>query len=177
LPNPITGGVNLDGGDYHSSGFRATLTRRVGNFVETEFLYATGTALTVGTAAPVTGSTDRALREVLHPERSQALAGKVSARLPVSKTQITTSYEWTQRGRVTAVDPYGQATLQLQPYLGIEIRQPLPALAFLPAHIEALADFRNLMAQGYSPLARSGDEPLILTQSYRSFRGGFSVQF
>jgi hypothetical protein len=79
--------------------------------------------------------------------------------------------------RVTLVDPYGQANLQMQPYLGIQIRQPLPALAFLPARIEALADFRNLLAQGYVPLTQAGDNPVILTSAYRSFRGGFSVQF
>jgi hypothetical protein len=75
------------------------------------------------------------------------------------------------------VDPYGQADLQLQPFLDVQIRQPLPALAFLPAHIEAVADFRNLIAQGYSPLTQSGEMTLLLSSAYRSVRGGFSVEF
>jgi hypothetical protein len=66
--------------------------------------------------------------------------------------------------------------LQLEPFLGIQIRQPLPTMAFLPAHIEALADFRNLLAQGYVPVSGAGDK-LVLTPAYRSFRGGFSVEF
>jgi hypothetical protein len=75
------------------------------------------------------------------------------------------------------VDPYGQADLQLQPFLDVQVRQPLPNLAFLPARIEAVADFRNLLAQGYSPLTQSGGMNLRLSSAYRSIRGGFSVEF
>jgi hypothetical protein len=75
------------------------------------------------------------------------------------------------------VDPYGEADLQLQPFFDVQIRQPLPALAFLPARIEAVADFRNLFAQGYSPLSQSGEMTVLLSSAYRSVRGGFSVEF
>ena len=71
----------------------------------------------------------------------------------------------------------GRPVWRLQPYLGIQIRQPLPNLAFLPAKIEALADFRNLLGQGYTQFSQSGEDTLVLTPVYRSFRGGFSVQF
>ncbi len=177
LPNSASSGVTLDAGDYGYSGFRATFSRSVGSHVEAGFLYALGGALAVDAGSSPSTDSVRNLRGILRAGRSQTIAGKLSAQLPVCKTRISTSYEWLQRDRVTSVDPYGQASLQLQPYLGIQIRQPLPTLAFLPAHIEALADFRNLLAQGYVPLTHSGDEPLILTPAYRSFRGGFSVQF
>ena len=78
---------------------------------------------------------------------------------------------------MTSLDPYGETSLGIHPYLDLEIRQPLPTWAFLPAHIEAMADFRNLLAQGYVPLFRSGEERLLLAPAYRSFRGGFSVLF
>lgn len=177
LPNPAASGLTFNAGDYRSSGFRAAYSRRVGSHVDTAFVYAFGDALAASAAGSAIDGSRRNLRGVLRVDRSQSLAGKVSARIPVSKTQITTSYTWLQRGRVTGVDPYGQADLQLQPFLGVQIRQALPTLAFLPARIEALADFRNLLAQGYVPLSRSGDEALLLTPAYRSFRGGFSVQF
>jgi hypothetical protein len=78
---------------------------------------------------------------------------------------------------VTTQDPYGQAELQLQPFWDVQVRQPLPTLAFLPAHIEAVADFRNLFAQGYSPLTQSGEWAVKLSSAYKSVRGGFSVDF
>ncbi|MBZ5516310.1 MAG: carboxypeptidase-like regulatory domain-containing protein [Acidobacteriia bacterium] len=177
LPNPSANGVTLNVGNFSSSGVRAALTHSAGSNVQLAVLYAMGDALAMEhrerpVAAPVTD-----LRSVLSKRETQIVGGRVSARLPVTGTRITTSYEWMPAGRVTEVDPYGQASSQLQPYLGIQIRQPLPNLAFLPAKIEALADFRNLLAQGYTPVSQSGDDTLLLTPMYRSFRGGFSVQF
>jgi len=176
LPNAHLNGVTLNAGNYGSAGVRAVYTRSVGNHIETAIVYTTGSALVVTQSESHTGAMHGNLREILSNERSQSVAGKVSARVPKSKTEITASYQWIERGRVTGLDPSGQASLQLEPYLGVQIRQPLPTLAFLPAHIEALADFRNLLAQGYVPASQGGDR-LILTPSYRSFRGGFSVQF
>ncbi len=177
LPNPAANGLTLNAGNYQSSGVWAAYTRTLGRHVKTAFVYSFGEALAVNTANFSSDETWRNLRAVVHPSRSQSVAGKISTRIPISKTQITTSYEWLERGRVTGLDPYGQASLQLQPFLGIQIRQPLPTLALLPARIEAVADFRNLLAQGYIPLYVSGDDRLFLTPAYRSFRGGFSLQF
>lgn len=177
LPNPAANGVTLNAGNYTSSGVRAALTHNLSSSVQLAVLYALGDALTVDPLSVQGGEQLKNLRSVMRARRSQTVGGRVAARIPVSKTRITTTYEWLPAGRVTEVDPYSQANLQLQPYLGVQIRQPLPALAFLPARIEALADFSNLLAQGYTTVSKSGDESLVLTPVYRSFRGGFSVQF
>jgi hypothetical protein len=173
--NPAVDGIFVNMGDYRSAGYRLAYAQRLGNRVETLVAYVVGDSL----YAP--GVINRApeghSQGVLEPVRSAALAGRVAARIPVTQTRLTTSYEWVQRGRVTMVDPQGQADLQLQPFWDVQIRQPLPALAFLPAHIEAIADFRNLLAQGYSPLTQSGDATLLLSSAYKSVRGGFSVEF
>lgn len=179
LPNLNANGVNLDSGDYHSSGLRATLHQRLGDHAEADFLFASGSALAVRPAV-LSGAQAHAIKEfrdILRNDRSQSLGGKFSARIPKSNTQVVTSYVWIERHRVTDVDPYGEAGLQVEPYLCLQVRQPLPSFAFLPAHVEALADFRNLLGQGYVQLAGLGEEPFILTPAYRSFRGGFSVQF
>jgi Carboxypeptidase regulatory-like domain len=176
LPNAHVNGVTLNVGEYKSSGIRAAYIREFGGHVEAAAVYTLGDALVVRSSPSLPPSANDDLREALSVNRSQSVAGKVTARIPVCKTQITASYQWMQAGRVTGLDPYGQANLQMEPYLGIQIRQPLPTLAFLPAHIEALADFRNLLAQGYTPVSQSGEQ-VILTPVYRSFRGGFSVQF
>jgi len=173
--NPAVGGIFVNMGDYHSSGYRAAYLQRIGNHVETLVAYSVGDSLYAH--GLVNHAPQGDLHGVLNPIRSASLAGGVSARIPVTRTQLTTSYEWVQRGRVTIVDPYGQADLQLQPFLDVQVRQPLPALAFLPAHIEAVAEFRNLLAQGYSPLTQSGEMTLLLSSAYKSLRGGFSVEF
>lgn len=176
-PNPGAEGVFLNAGDYTSSGFRATYSVGMGKHMEAAFAYALGRALTVETGRLTSDDSQRNLQSLLRVHPSRSVTGKVSSRVPYSNTQITTSYQWLERGRVTGVDPYGDADLELQPFLGVQIRQPLPAFGFLPARIEALADFRNLLGEGYVPLYSSGGKPFILTSSYRSLRGGFSLQF
>jgi hypothetical protein len=173
--NPAGDGFFLNMGGYHSSGYRAAYTQRLGNRVEALVAYVAGDSLYA--RGVVNHAPEGDLQGVLKPVRSASLAGRVSTRIPVTRTQLTSSYEWIQRGRVTMLDPYGQADLQLQPFLDLQIRQPLPTLAFLPAHIEAIADFRNFLAQGYSPLTQSGERTLLLSSAYRSVRGGFSVEF
>jgi hypothetical protein len=177
LPNPAADGVTLNAGSYSSSGVRAALVRKLGNDSEISVLYAVGDALAAEAREDLPQGPIKDLRTTLRTRQTQSIGGRVSARLPGSHTLITTSYQWLPSGRVTSVDPVGQANLQMQPYLGVQIRQPLPNLAFLPARIEALADFRNLLSQGYVPVYTSGEDTLLITPSYRSFRGGFSVQF
>ncbi len=175
LPNPALDGIFVNMGDYRSTGYRVAYAQRLGNRVETLVAYFSGDSLYAPSMVNRFSGGD--LQGALKPVRSPSLAGRVSARIPVTQTRLTSSYEWVQRGRVTMVDPQGQADLQLQPFLGVQIHQPLPALAFLPAHIEAIADFRNLLAQGYSPMTQAGEKTLLLSSTFRSISGGFSVEF
>jgi hypothetical protein len=46
----------------------------------------------------------------------------------------------------------------------------------LPWRMEATADLRNLLAQGYLPLNVAG-QSLLLVETPRSFRGGLSFIF
>jgi hypothetical protein len=175
LLNPAVDGVFVNMGDYRSTGYRAAYTQRLGNHIETLVAYVAGDSLCAhGAINPARGGD---LQGALKPVHSSSLAGRVSARVPVTHTRLMTSYEWVQRGRVTMADPQGQVDMQLQPFLEVQVRQPLPALAFLPAHIEAIADFRNFLAQGYSPVTQSGESTLLLGSAYKSIRGGFSVEF
>ena len=175
LLNPAVDGVFVNMGDYRSTGYRVAYAQRMGNRLETLVAYVVGDSLNAH--GVLTPASQGDLQGVLKPVHSSSLAGRVSARVPITQTRLTTSYEWVQRGRVTTVDPQGQADMQLQPFLDVQVRQPIPALAFLPAHIEAIADFRNFLAQGYSPVTQSGESTLLLGSAYRSIRGGFSVEF
>jgi hypothetical protein len=177
LPDPTSGGLILNAGNYHSLGVRATYSLTLGSHLGGAFEYAVGEALTMKAAHFSVGDAPRGFQGMLRPDRSQSLGGKVWTRIPISNTQVVTSYQWLEQGRVTGVDPYGQADLQMQPFLGVQIRQPLPTLSFFPARVEALADFRNLLGQGYVSLPRLNGKPFLLTSAYRALRGGFSVQF
>ena len=176
LPNPAADGWTLNAGNYTSSGLRVAYTRRFGNYVDYAVTYASGEALEAGAKAQMKGGAGTSLRDELRPASSQSFGGKVSARLPRSRTEVTTSYQWIGRNRVTGIDPFGEAELKIEPFLDIQVRQPLPPVAFIPGRIEAMAAFGNPFQQGYVAASHSGDQ-MVLTPVYRSFRGGFSVQF
>lgn len=177
LPNAVVGGVTLNAGDFGSSGLRVAVVRTWGSNVQTAFAFSSGDALAIASSEAIGNlNTDGVLRDFLRTRATQSFAGGIAAKVPATHTRVTASYQWLPRGQVTEVDPSLDAGVDIQPYLNVQIRQPLPAIEFLPAHIEAVADFHNLLAEGYVPLGSSEDR-LVLTPAYRSFRGGFSVQF
>jgi len=61
------------------------------------------------------------------------------------------------------------------PYLNLFFRQPIPG--FLPGHVEALIDLRNLLAEGYVPVLGHDGRTVYLVQSARAVRGGLNFTF
>jgi hypothetical protein len=114
------------------------------------------------------------LRDALQSRYCHSLGGRVSAHLPHWGTRLATNYRWLSRSTVTRPDLFGDALYGIEPHLNVSVRQPLPS--FLCCRIMALADFRNLLAEGYVPVF-SRDGYALLIPSVRSFRGGFSFQF
>jgi hypothetical protein len=176
LPNPVSGGATVNVGDFASSGVRVAMIRSLGRGAEAAFMYSTGESLVVPEGASARLNSDKALRGFLRSRQSRSFGARVTAGVPVSHTRVSTSYQWLPGGAVTQIDPVGEADMDIAPFLCVRIRQPLPALDFFSARIEAMADFRNLLGEGYTPIS-SSEERVLLTPAYRSFRGGFSVQF
>lgn len=181
LPNPAGKGNMLNAGDFRTSGFRAAYERQLSENFRALVSYALGGALLAGnpgeTGTGLDRQVSRDVRSLLRVRRTHVVTGRWMARIRASQTRITTSYQWTSQPVVSQVDPYGQAKAQSEPYLNLSIRHPLPQFSFLPGRVEAIADFRNLLAQGYVPVLQQGEQVLFLVPSYRSFRGGFSLLF
>ena len=175
LPNPAGSGVVINGGNYQSAGFRAVYARTFGSHLEVLGAYASGRALSARDF--VMQSSHLYSQGALMPEQTNSLIGKITADLPGTHTRFSTSYQWVPNDRITLVDPAGQANLQIQPYWGAQIRQPIPTPNFLPVHIDAVADFQNLLSQGYASSGQGGQKPMVLSSGYHSIRGGFSFQF
>jgi hypothetical protein len=173
LPNPAGNGLLINAGDYQSAGFRAVFAKTFTSRLEVLGAYSSGQAL----AAHAYGEGGSGYSSALRPEQTNSLIGKVTAELPGTHTRLSAAYAWVPKDRVTLVDPAGLANFQVQPYLGVQIRQPLPTLNFLPVHIDAVAEFQNLLSQGYVPTNQGGQKPVVLSSGYHYVRGGFSVQF
>lgn len=159
-----------DGGAFASSGARVAYRQRFADGLSTTLVYAYAGALAPGASI----AANAALRDELATRYRNSVAGQVTATIPKLGTQITTGYKWISGLAVSQVDGYGESLYQVDPYLSMELRQPLPKA--LPCHMELVADGGNLLAQGYVPLATS-DGRVVLVSSYRFFRGGLSLQF
>jgi hypothetical protein len=158
-----------DGGRSNSVGTRVAFRHKWADNLDSTVVYDYA-----GVLAPGEDSFEATLRDQLVTRYRQSLAGRVSATFPRTGTKLSVGYKWIGGQAVSHLDAYGESLFHLDPYLNMEIRQQLPS--FFPGHMEALADFGNLLAQGYVPVS-TGDGNVVLVPSYRYFRGGLSVQF
>jgi Carboxypeptidase regulatory-like domain len=158
-----------DGGRSSSAGVRAAYRQTFGSNVNTTLVYAYAGAL-----APNGRTHETSLREELSTQYRHSLAARISARVPRVGTSFSAGYKWLSGPTVSQQDAYGQSIYRIDPYLSLEICQPLPGL--FPGHMEVHADAGNLLAERYVSVAttRGG---LLLVPSYRFFRGGLSFQF
>ena len=161
-------GFAYDGGSSTSWGTRAALRERITDDLELTAIYAFSGALVPN------GSTEGPLRDLLRTMPRQSVAVKVTGKVPKSGTRVTAGYKWISGTALSRIDPYGESVYEVNPFLHVGIRQPLPRFAL--GRWEANAECDNLLAQGYVPMnTREGQ--MLLVPAFRSFRGGLSLQF
>lgn len=161
-------GFAYDGGSSVSWGSRAALREKITDDLELTTIYAFSGAL-----VPVGGG-DGALRDALRTSPRQSAAVKLTGRIGASGTKLTAGYKWIGGPALSRVDPYGEGIYDVNPYLHVGIRQPIPWMPI--GHLEASAECDNLLAQGYVPMT-TRDGQVLLVPAFRSFRGGLSLQF
>ena len=66
---------------------------------------------------------------------------------------------------------------RFEPGLNVIVRQPVPLIPGSGWRVEATAELRNLLAQGYLPLTGPGGERILLVNMPRSVRGGLAFVF
>jgi hypothetical protein len=174
LPDVYSSTFTYTGNSFATQGFRLVGQRKLSEDWTGTVNYSFGGALsTPQTAgAQLLGGTNFVVRN------QHALTGKVSGRIPKSKTRVLASYKWASgRGALTPVDMFNASAGQSDPYLNIFLRQPIPGTSFIPGKMEALIDVRNLLSQGYIPLIGQDGRTLYLVQSARAIRGGVAFNF
>jgi hypothetical protein len=154
-----------DGGVSSSTGARAAYRQKITSNVTSTVVYAYDGAL-----APVGGITDEKLRNELETRYRHSVAARLSTTAPGLRTQFSASYKWISGPTVSHQDVYGESLYHLDPYLSLEVRQPIPG------HMEVEAEVGNLLGQGYVTMATSTGQ-VVLVPSYRYIRGGLSFQF
>ena len=159
-----------DAGASNSYGARLVYEQKLSASMSTAVIYSWAGALVPG----IDSSSTESLRDMLETRNRQSVSAKFRTRVPRLGTELSAGYKWIDGKVVSRQDAYGEAAYNVDPYLSVIIRQPLPK--FIPGHPTASADFGNLLAQGYVPM-QTRDGRIFLVPAYRSFRGGVSFQF
>jgi len=173
LPDLYSGTFTYRGKELNTRGLRLVLQRKLTSDVTATLDYGYGGVLDLA-------KDDLRLedaRESIVIRDRHSLAAKVSGTVPGAGTRWVASYRWISGQALTPVDMFNASAGQSDPYLNIFFRQPIPGTSFLPGHMDALIDVRNLLAQGYVPLIGQDKHTVYLVQSARAVRGGVAFTF
>lgn len=175
IPDFTSDTFTFNGGNLDTHGMRVLVSHKFAPELTALLDYAFGGAV----AAPDWNSTASwsDLRDRLHVENAHQVTAKLNGLIPTTGMRWVASYKWASSSAVTPVDLFNASAGQADPYFSIVIRQPIPGGSFLPGHIEALVDVRNLLAQGYRPFFSPDGRTLYLVQSARAIRGGLAFTF
>jgi hypothetical protein len=178
LPDLFSETFTYRGKQLDAHGMRVVLQRKLASDLTATLDYGYGGVLDLEHAdsRQVGMTLQDARRDSLVRNRHTA-AAKFSGTLPGTKTRWITSYRWISGQALTPVDMFNASAGQSDPYLNIYLRQPIPGTGFLPCHMDAVVDVRNLLAQGYVPLLGQDGHTVYLVQSARSIRGGVAFSF
>jgi hypothetical protein len=173
LPDIYSETFTYRGKDLDARGMRVVLQHKVASDLTATLDYGYGGVLDLS-------RTDIALQDArrdTYVRNRQTASAKFSGTLPGVHTRWITSYRWISGQALTPVDMFNQSAGQSDPYLNVFLRQPIPGTGFLPGHMDAVVDIRNLLAQGYVPVMGQDGRTVYLVQSARTVRGGVAFTF
>jgi Carboxypeptidase regulatory-like domain len=173
LPDSYSGTFTYAGGTLETHGLRLVLERKLRSDLTATLDYACGDVLDLAKPDVEIQNAGR----FISTQRRQAVAAKFSGSIPRTHTRWIASYRWVNGSALTPVDMFNASPGQSEAFLNLFVRQPIPTMGFLPAHMEALIDLRNLLAQGYVPVMGQDGQTVYFVQSARSVRGGVTITF
>jgi hypothetical protein len=176
LPDLYSASSIFDAGTFTSTGYTVSVSQHVGDHVKLTAAYGSSDAL-APQANTLSSDTADDLRKLLHPVRRNAVTLRASAVVPKTGTRLGTSYEFTDYNTINPGQIYSTQPISSAPGLNFSVRQPIPASFGLPWRMEATADLRNILAQGYVPITGADGRQFTIVQTPRCFRGGLSFIF
>ena len=176
LPDVYSNSSIFDAGTFTSTGYSASVTQHVGEHLKVTAIYGSSDNLTPETNT-LSADTAEDLRKILRTVRRDQVTLRASAVVPATGTRLSGSYQFSDYKTLNPAQIYSTQPLAPTPGLNLSVRQPIPASFGLPWRVEATADIRNILAQGYLPITATSGGQMLVVQNPRSFRGGLSFIF
>lgn len=163
-------------GNYRRYGYTAAAVQNLGENFTASLAYGRGGVLTTEDGALASFDPEELRSRIRRAQRHWARI-VFTGRTPVTGTRFTAGYEWSDAQALTPGHVYLTQKVFPETGLNVRLRQPLPVLGVLPGRLEATAELRNILAQGYLPISTSDGRRLILANYPRAVRGGLSFIF
>jgi hypothetical protein len=163
-------------GTYSRQGYSGSVKQAFGEEYSVVLSYGYGGVLRTDGRELLTNDPGE-LRSMIRPAQQQWASVRVNGIVPWTSTKMSASYEWMDYRSLLP----GHVSITQQNYpeagLNFRVKQPLPCFGVFPGHMEASAELRNMLAQGYLPITPVGGQQLLLTNYARTVRGGVSFTF
>lgn len=176
LPDMFTRSSIFNIGSYQRRGLMASLERRIGENWTAQVAFGnSGTLQTKGDV--IESGNAGSLRSALRHTQRNWTNFRVTGVAPGAGTRFSASYMMTDYR--AALPAHRYMTQRTSPDLGlnIQIRQPIPSFGMFSGRVEAVAELRNLLQQGYLPLQGTNGRRVVLLPSPRTVRGGLAFIF
>jgi len=102
---------------------------------------------------------------------------RVAGKSPWTLTRFTVSYQLMNGKALTPGHFYLTQRVNPQQGLNVFVRQPMPGFGGMPGKLEATAELRNMLAQGYQGVLMPNGRRFQLVHSPRALRGGLAFIF
>jgi hypothetical protein len=175
LPDISSKSSVLNAGSFKRLGYTVSATQAIGDKIHLGTSFGSGGALELRQHELESPSADE-LRSKIHSAQRFWVSARASATMPGTGTEITGSYQWMDYATIMPSHFYLTQRLSPDPGLNIRVRQPIPSFPGMPGRLEATAELRNGLGQGYLPITEGGQHVLLI-QSPRALRGGLSFIF
>lgn len=174
LPDLNSSSSIFNVGSYQRTGVTAAVKQALGDHAEfTVAVGRTGALLAPDSADSSAAPLD--LRAGLRQGQRNWVTLRVGGTLPHTGTSISANYGWTDFQVLMPAHYFITQDSYQDIGVNLYVRQPLPS-GGLPWRMEAIAELRNLLAQGYLPIG-TGAQRSVLTNAPRAVRGGLNFIF
>ena len=174
LPDMYSRSALFNAGRFDTMGYLATVTQDLNQDYKVSASFGSN-----GVMMPARTTLNSAddLRKVMQAGNRPAVTLRASGTIKQSGTKFIASYQWTNYQSALPLPQFATQSVRPGPGMNIMLRQPIPSPPGIPWRVEATAELRNMLAQGYLGLTMTDGRPLLLVNTPRSVRGGLAFVF
>jgi hypothetical protein len=176
MPDIGTNSAIFNIGSYNRVGYTVAAKQSLTDHLEAT-VAAGRTGALAADAAQLDSDTAAGIRSAIRVQNSPWMTGSVATTVRATGTRIQSSYGWTDPRLLMPDHFYMTGDVSQSTGWNVRVRQPLPFFQGLAGRLEATAELRNMLAQGYLPITDASGRKALLTNAPRAIRGGLAFIF